>query len=278
MPKSSWSSILRHNYLLVDLLNLFVFLFRVWLFFYSTICSPCSSFCSVWTDSCLSINFMRWICRKHIHSHRTPKIYDNVYMVKLHLAAINIRRNFSQRPLNFRARYGKQQGIKQLAHPFEMLSKFLLWHVLLTLVLSIGHRIGLLAGAYLFGLFLTLSARGRGYMLLPRPSSWISSFARASPRFFLCFPSISLEINYAIIFNIYGIQQRNSSHLLRIYSLFLHFSAQCVCMGKQSTGKNRENMYSFLLFSVFFWKNAAAQTNENKCTYYEWHEKSALLS
>lgn len=59
-----------------------------------------ASFFFVQTDSCLSIYF---ICRKHIHSHRTPKIYGNVYMVKLHLAAINILFNFSQRPLNFRA-------------------------------------------------------------------------------------------------------------------------------------------------------------------------------
>lgn len=52
----------------------------------------------------------------------------------------------------------------------------------------------------------------------------------------------------------------------------------CVCMCKQSTGKQRKSIFIslFLLFSsllvVFLGENAAAQTNENRCTHYEWHE------
>lgn len=92
-----------------------------------------------------------------------------------------------------------------------MLSKFLPW-----LVLSIRISVWLaqleLAGAYLFGVSLLLSKRQRLCVITTAIIMNIIARLRSDvllrPFFFfiICFiPSFSLEINYAIIFNIYGI-------------------------------------------------------------------------
>lgn len=84
---------------------------------------------------------------------------------------------------------------------------------------------------------------------------------------FFIFASSSSEINYAIIFNIYGIQQQNSSHLLRIYFVFLLGVFVLLVWAKK--------IYIFRYVFVFVCGGEMQQlkTNENKCSNYEWHER-----
>lgn len=148
-----------------------------------------------------------------------------------------------------------------------MLSKFLFWLVLSTPYSALA--IAVYAGWSLFIWSLSLCKRQRLHVITTAIIMNIIVRARARELFFLLALSILLEINYAIIFNIYGIQQRNSSHLLRIYSSFLHFSARCVFVCANKALANREKVYLFrcfffsLLFSLFFGEKCSS-SNKRK--------------